>query len=142
MTSIHFYTNVPDKSAWLAHLLQKLLRQHRNATVFVQSEGAANKLGEALWRHAPTGFLANVTPQSAIASVTPVVIDWQPQTIFQDDVLFNMQPQQCAFFSRFKQLVEIVGGDEVEKVSARQRYAFYRDRGYAIKHIDMLKKSI
>jgi len=40
------------------------------------------------------------------------------------------------FFSRFRYLVELVGNDEDDKVAARQRYKFYRDRGYQVKSTD------
>jgi len=32
--------------------------------------------------------------------------------------------------------VELVGTDEEDKALARQRFKFYRDRGYEIKHSD------
>lgn len=142
MTSVNFYFNVPDKTLLLTQLLQKILHQHRKATVFVESESEAAALNEALWVSNKTSFLANAMPHDAFTHITPIVIDWHAKGIFQDDVLVNFQARQITFFSRFKQLIEIVGMDEVDKVMARQRFAFYRDRGYEIKRIDMLKKSI
>lgn len=142
MTSVSFYFNVPDKSILLAQLLQKALSQHRKATVFVENADLANGLSASLWQQNQPFFLANALATDANASITPIVIDWQPHTVFQDDILFNFQPSQLTFFSRFKQLVEMVGLDEEDKSAARQRFSFYRDRGYEIKHVDMLKKSI
>ncbi|RDJ93817.1 DNA polymerase III subunit chi, partial [Lacticaseibacillus rhamnosus] len=37
------------------------------------------------------------------------------------------------FFSRFQRLVEIVGTDASDRQAARERYRFYRDRGYEIR---------
>jgi DNA polymerase III subunit chi len=142
MTSVSFYFNVPDKTVLLAQLLQKALGQHRKATIFVENADMASSLAAMLWQQTQPVFLANALASDALASVTPVVIDWQPHTVFQDDILINYQPSQLTFFSRFKQLIEVVGMDETDKATARQRFLFYRDRGYDIKHVDMLKKSI
>jgi DNA polymerase III subunit chi len=142
MTSVSFYFNVPDKHVLLAQLLQKALHQHRKATVFVESEQVATELTKILWSGDDASFLANAVAHDAHANVTPIIIDWQAHSVFQDDVLVNFQSKQLTFFSRFKQLIELVGLDEADKAEARQRFAFYRDRGYAIKPVDMLKKSI
>ena len=48
------------------------------------------------------------------------------------DVLINLTPAVPLFFSRFARVAEIVGQDEDSKLSARERFRFYRDRGYAL----------
>jgi len=50
--------------------------------------------------------------------------------------LINLSQKQLTAFSRFRQLIELVGVEEQDKILARQRYKFYRDRGYEIKHFD------
>jgi DNA polymerase-3 subunit chi len=57
--------------------------------------------------------------------------------LLQDDVLINLQAQHPPFFSRFRHLIEIVSMDEADKVAARVRFKFYKDRGYAIKTTDV-----
>jgi len=39
-------------------------------------------------------------------------------------------------FARFERLVEIVGTDEDNKALARQRYKFYKERGYPLNTFD------
>ncbi|MGV3582731.1 MAG: DNA polymerase III subunit chi [Methylophilus sp.] len=141
MTRVSFYTNVDHKSALVSHLVLKALNQKRQVTIFTQ-EVDASRISDQLWMHDQSSYMANVLATDALASVTPVVIDWQMSTIFQDDVLINLQESQPTFFSRFRHLIEIVGLDEHDKATARMRYSFYRDRGYEIKHVDMLKQSI
>jgi DNA polymerase-3 subunit chi len=55
----------------------------------------------------------------------------------QDDVLINLQAQHPPFFSRFRHLIELVGAEESDKIAARARFKFYRDRGYTIKSTDV-----
>ena len=57
-------------------------------------------------------------------------------SLLQDDMLINLTQAEPSFFSRFTHLVELVSADEQDKVAARKRYTFYRDRGYEIKSIN------
>jgi len=140
MTRVSFYSNVDDKLALVSHLVEKALHQRRQVTIFTAKEEAALQVSDTLWSNNKSSYLNNVLADDVLASVTPVIVDWQVSTIFQDDLLINLQDQQPTFFSRFRHLVEIVGQEVQDKVLARKRYSFYRDCGYEIKHIDMLKK--
>lgn len=142
MTSIGFYFNVADKPLLVNQLVQKALRQHRQVTLFTVDETAAQVLSEQLWQFEPGAYNANVLAYHPLAKVTPVLVEWQVQRVQQDDLLINLQPTQLTVFSRFKHLFELVGVEEDDKAQARKRFAFYRDRGYDIKSVDMLKKSI
>jgi DNA polymerase-3 subunit chi len=57
--------------------------------------------------------------------------------LVHDEVLVNLREQWPACFSRFLRLVEIVGRDEADRQAARERFRFYRDRGYEIRHHDL-----
>jgi DNA polymerase-3 subunit chi len=50
--------------------------------------------------------------------------------------LINLDDEWPPFFSRFERLVEIVGTEEDNKVKARARYKFYKDRGYPLQTFD------
>ena len=141
MTRIDFYTNVADKAGLTASLLSDALQKKRQATLHVENEAAGSQLSDYFWQNINTSFLPNVLENHALAAKTPFVIDWQGTQLLQDDMLINLQEKQPLFFSRFKQLVEIVGLDETEIISARERFKFYRDRGYEIKHMDFAKQA-
>jgi DNA polymerase III subunit chi len=142
MTRVSFYSNVDDKLALVTYLVEKALNQKHQVTIFTSEEQAAMQTSDALWLNDKASYLNNVLANDPLALVTPVVIDWQAGTIFQDDLLINLQANQPTFFSRFRHLIEIVSQEAQDKALARKRYSFYRDCGYEIKHIDMLKKSI
>ena len=55
------------------------------------------------------------------------------------DVLVNLDGNLPPAFSRFERLLEIVGTDEADRGPARERFKFYRDRGYAIAAHDLSK---
>jgi len=56
-------------------------------------------------------------------------------------VLLNLRPEWPPFFSRFQRLIEIVSLDEQDRADARERFRFYRDRGYEIRTHDLSKNS-
>ncbi len=142
MTSVDFYFNVEDKSKLVNHLVQSALNKRRQVTIFTQDEQSAQRVSADLWQTEMTSFVPNVLANHFLAHSTPVVVNWQADMISQDDLLINLQSAQLVFFARFNRMLEIVGPDEVDKSEARKRYAFYRDRGYEIKPVDMFKKSI
>ncbi|PCI62272.1 MAG: DNA polymerase III subunit chi [Methylophilaceae bacterium] len=136
MTRVIFYSNLTDKQVALQTLVQQALAKKHVVTVMVESELQARDYGKALWQSNETNFLPNVLAPDALANETPVVLDWQENQLCQDDILINLSQKQLTTFSRFRQLIELVGLDESDKVLARQRYKFYRDRGYEIRHFD------
>jgi DNA polymerase-3 subunit chi len=49
------------------------------------------------------------------------------------DLLINLADEVPLFFSRFDRVAEIVSGENADRDLARDRYRFYRDRGYSLK---------
>lgn len=145
MTRIEFYSNVADKKLLLLSLTEKALAKHRQVTVFTEDVQTAADVSTCLWQHQPASFLPNALSSSAHAVKTPIIIACktnaagQMDSVSQDEILINLTAQEPPFFSRFTQLIEMVGEDESDKLNARQRYKFYRDRGYEIQHIDHAK---
>jgi DNA polymerase-3 subunit chi len=136
MTRIDFYFNVTDKQQATLEIVQSALYKRRQVTIFAKDENMASDLSVNLWQNKPEIFLPNVLENHEVAEQTPVVIYWQEKALLQDDMLINLASIELGFFSRFTQLVELVGDNESDKVAARARFKFYRDRGYEIKSID------
>ena len=134
MTRIDFYTNVLDKNAQLLSLLKPALERRHQVTLMAENEEDANSWSNSIWQTSQVDFLPNVLATDALADQTQIIIDWQEKNLNQDDILINLTQRQLVCFSRFRQMIELVGRDEAEKVAARSRFKFYRDRGYDIKH--------
>lgn len=136
MTRVEFYFNVADKLAKSAELCEKAVNKGRQLTLLTQDEQMNTALQQYLWQHSATSFLAIAKATEAHVAFSAIVLDCSGENLQQDDILINLQRQQPPFFSRFRHLVEIVGKDEEDRLSARQRFKFYKDRGYAIKATD------
>jgi DNA polymerase III subunit chi len=134
MTRIDFYFNVANKPQLLAELVQAALSKRRQVTVLADNEEKASAISASLWQHEATSFIPNVLVSDGLATQTPIIVHWQHSALLQDDMLINLTDAEPSFFSRFTHLVELVSEDEQDKVAARARYKFYRDRGYEIKN--------
>lgn len=139
MTRIEFYVNVPDKLRKVAELSEHIAGRGRQLMVYMPDAETLSRLDGVLWTHLQTGFLPHCRSDDPLAEVTPIIIDWRSEPLVHDDVLINLRTEHPPFFSRFLRLIELVGTDEADKVEARNRYRFYRDRGYEIKSIDVLE---
>lgn len=141
MTRVEFFFNVENKFQKLAELSEKAIAKNVKLMVLAQTDASATEIAQYLWS-LPQQFLPNHFVSHPLAAETPLVVDWQGEKLLHDEVLINLQHPQPLFFSRFRRLIEIVGMDEADKINARLRYKFYRDRGYEIKSYDATGKAI
>jgi DNA polymerase-3 subunit chi len=68
-----------------------------------------------------------------LASETPIWVDHVAEHPGPAGVLINLQSSPPSFFSRFERLAEIVGLEEADVAAGRERYRFYRERGYELR---------
>jgi DNA polymerase III subunit chi len=139
MTRIDFYFNVSNKQKLLAQLIETAIAKHRQVAVLAPDGEMAKCISDYLWQEDPTSFLPNTQVNHLHAARSPVVIGSQADSFMLDDMLINLTVTEPVIFSRFIQLVELVSNDEDDKLTARARYKFYRDRGYEIKNINHAK---
>ena len=72
-------------------------------------------------------------PSSNRPPLEPVLIGLsQPPAEGRWDVLINLAPAVPEFFSRYERVAEVVDANAVRREQSRERYRFYRDRGYPL----------
>ena len=133
MTSIDFYTHVVDRLEVAAKLVAKAFAQHGRVRVLTPDAATTDALDRWLWLKPPIGFLPHCRVDSALASETPIWIDHADVHSGPAAVLINLQLAPPSFFSRFERLAEIVGIDDADTAAGRERYRFYRERGYELR---------
>ncbi|HTS23808.1 MAG TPA: DNA polymerase III subunit chi [Casimicrobiaceae bacterium] len=133
MTSIDFYTHVADRLEVAARLVAKAFSQHGSVRVLTSDPATTATLDRALWLRPPTAFLPHCRLDSALAAETPILVDHAPEHAGPAVVLINLHPQPPSFFSRFERLAEIVGLDAADVEAGRERYRYYRERGYELR---------
>lgn len=137
MTQIDFYTQAEDRLHTACRLTAKARSRGLRVTLFCPDRETAARLDRMLWAVPATGFLPHCGPADPLAPVTPVLIDSTGDTHAHDEMLINLHTEWPAFFSRYQRLAEIVSSDDADRARARERYKFYRDRGYAIRTHDL-----
>ena len=137
MTQIDFYTNVADKLGTACRIVAKGYSLKRRIIVFCPDPETAQRIDRLLWTTPATGFIPHCAPSDALAPVTPVIVDHAGAEPVHDQVLLNLRAEWPPFFGRFERLIEIVSVDDEDRRQARERYKFYRDRGYEIRTHDL-----
>ena len=100
-----------------------------------------HRFDRLLWMAPATGFVPHCAPEDPLAGETPVIVDCQGDKLLHDEVLINLRPEWPPFFGRFQRLIEIVTREDGDRTMARERFRFYRDRGYEIRTHDLSKTS-
>jgi DNA polymerase-3 subunit chi len=139
MTQIDFYTHVEDKLKTACVLAGKAYGRGLKVTVFCPDPDTAQRLDRMLWTSPPTGFVPHRAPDDPLAAETPVIVDSRGDRLLHDEVLINLRAEWPPFFGRFQRLIEIVSLEDGDRASARDRFRFYRDRGYEIRSHDLSK---
>lgn len=141
MTQIDFYFNAPD----LLRVAQKLIAKALLAAPWVVvacDEAELAAFDGYLWGFEPTAFVPHALASDPSAAHAPVLLvtaaDEVPRSHY--GLLINIGSQIHPLASRFTRVLELVGEGEPSKIAARQRYAYYKQRGYPMKTVDLAKK--
>lgn len=137
MTRVDFHFNAPDKIAYGCRLVRKAYRAKHPVLVWCDDESRLDAFDRLLWSDSPTDFVPHVRADSALAPRTPILLAHETADTDAHDVLVNLGRITPPMFARFERLIEIVGTDEDDRIAARERWRFYRDRGYPMTRHDV-----
>jgi DNA polymerase-3 subunit chi len=137
LTQVFFYHGASDKIAAACALLGGAYAKKKPMLVFAPEKAIANSVDRMLWTHPALGFVPHCQADSPLAAETPIVITDSLDSVPQDERLMNLSQVVPPGFSRFQNLIEVVGQDEEERSAARDRVKFYKDRGYEVRYFDL-----
>ncbi|TCJ19538.1 DNA polymerase III subunit chi [Parasulfuritortus cantonensis] len=140
MTRVDFYFNAHDRIEVARRLAAKVLQSGQRALLYVSDPALAAELDSGLWTQDKLSFLPHVRCGHPLAAETPLLIGTDPAALASHDVLINLDNACPTCFSRFERLLEVVSTDPADRDPARERYRFYRDRGYAIENHDLARR--
>lgn len=141
MTKIDFYSGVSDKLLTACQLSHKAIQNDLRVLLHTPDAASADALNQLLWQHPAVAFIPHCLCSDAAAADMPVIISHQPEPFPHSEVLISLHASCLPFFSRFKRVIEIVSLDAEDARLGRERFGFYRDRGYEIRHFDLSKKT-
>ena len=139
MTQIDFHVNAPDKLGYACRLARKGYLGGSRMVFYADDAAWLARFDQALWTFSALDFIPHCHVRDALASQTPILLTGAAdiERSAHHDVLVNLDRLQPDVFSRFERLVEVVGADDADLEAGRQRYKFYRDRGYPLVRHDL-----
>jgi DNA polymerase III subunit chi len=139
MTRIDFHLNVENHLQYTCRLIRKAFSQGMKVVCFGTNIRLLEELDDLLWTFSEDDFLPHVMTGHPEIHNTPIILTNQVEDISHYDLLINLDNYCPPFFARFDRLIEIVGIDETNKKLARDRYRFYKERGYPLNTFDRSK---
>lgn len=139
MTRVDFYV-LPDvdleaRLRFTCRLAHKAVANGQRVHVHVTDADAGRDLDALMWAYPDNRFLPHGVGGDPSARNAPVVIDHRDPDDSGDQLLINLGTAIPPFFGRFERVAEIVVQQLREQ--GRDRYKYYRDRGYPLFHHDL-----
>jgi len=131
LTHIEFIFNVIDKTKLAIDLTEQLIRRNRSALIYFKDQSAIDDFSLALLEKEL--FMPHLIEENAFLNKLSLT---QSKLDLMDDTLINFTSKEIQGFSRYLKMYELVGHDDEDKNSARERYRFYKDCGYQVDSID------
>lgn len=137
MTEVFFYILGEDAGESPEHfacrLTEKAHGKGHRVYLHMPDQARVDAMDRLLWQFRQGSFVPHGRADALADDddITPVVVGaGVPPTHF-DDISINIDGEVGDFFSRFARHNEIVGPQGM--AAARNRYRFFKDRGYALK---------
>ena len=137
MTVIDFYTRCTDRFEIASRLVTKAWTEYGSVRVLTDGEEGTAAFGRFLWLWPATGFLPHCRLGSPLAAETPILVDHGLQHEGPAAVLINLHPAPPPFFGRFERMAEVVGADDDSASAGRERWKYYKARGYEVRAHDL-----
>lgn len=136
MTRVDFYvleTSVPEaRDKMVCRLTEKAYALDHTIYIHTESPEQARHYDQLLWTFRDRSFIPHQLHDETTSETCPVVIGHNHEPESHSQVLINTGNEVPLFFSRFERVAEIVTQDEQQKEQARERFKFYRERGYEL----------
>lgn len=137
MTRVDFYilpdTDEDRRQVYLCRLVDKAYRLGHHVWIHVPEASRAAALDDRLWSFNQGSFLPHERAGDDDADPDcPVVLGGPGEPDGARALLVNEDHEVPPFFARFERVAEVVNQDDETRRRGRERYAFYRDRGYEL----------
>jgi DNA polymerase-3 subunit chi len=139
VTQVDFYileSESDDARLQLAcKIVDKATQLDHHVFIHSTSDDEARQLDDLLWTFSQGSFIPHrvVRGEPGEPPLEAVLIGVnQPPSPGRWDVLINLAASVPEFFSRYERVAEVVDANAIRREQSRERYRFYRDRGYKL----------
>lgn len=133
MTKVDFYIlNADSPEHTACKLVEKAFSLGHRIYVHTESEAQAKRVDDMLWTYRAGSFIPHQHYQPGQEQHSPVQVGSHESPEIDSDVLINLATEVPLFFSRFQRVAELIGNEDETRKLGRERYRFYKDRGYPL----------
>jgi DNA polymerase-3 subunit chi len=136
MTQVDFYILQDGQPGVLpmftCRLTEKAFKQGHQVYINTESSEQLQQLDDLLWTFRDGSFLPHSVFAAGASDNPPILLGHAVDPDGPSDVLVNLSSEVPSFFSHFSRVAELVSGDATQLDAARERYRFYKDRGYTL----------
>ena len=139
MTQVDFYIikdRNPDARLTVAcRIAEKAMQKQHQVLINTASKAESKRLDELLWTFSQGSFVPHRVIEADADQSGPetVLIGCGTEPAGETwDLLINLASDVPEFFSRYQRVAELVDGDEQRRQEGRERFRYYRDRGYEL----------
>jgi DNA polymerase-3 subunit chi len=141
MTQVDFHFNAPEKLPYVCRLLRKASGQGRRVGVLADQD-TSHLLNQLLWNLNASDFVTHcwITDSPSLIEHSSVIFasNWADLTkLLSMDVFLNLNDLPPPQFDDIARLIEVVGPEERDKSSARERWKHYSQLGFQINRFDL-----
>jgi len=141
MTRVDFYVlpnaDPAQRPLLACKLADKAYGQGLKVYIHTASESDSQQLDELLWTFRDGSFLPHAIHSAVNGEPPPILLghDHEPtgHPTSHTDVLINLGTDIPRFFGRFERVAELVDQRTELLTQSRERYRYYRERGYELK---------
>jgi DNA polymerase-3 subunit chi len=146
MLQVDFHFNAPEKWPYVCRLLRKISSQGKRTGV-CGSEADLHALHLSLWQLNPSDFVPHCwhTDSASMVGRSSIILatDWPALVACANlQVGLNLNAEAPSDLGGVTRLVEVVGPDETDKVSARMRWKHYTQLGFTINRHDLSAQTV
>ena len=140
MTEINFYVCKTDtlrgRLLLACRLVEKALECNWHVHIHTDSFRTTKQMDELLWTWNETSFIPHTTQiTDDTQEAVTIANDYEP--IKNCDYLINLSNQRPDFFSHYEKMAEIIDKTGTILTAGRERYSFYKNRGYTLKYYQL-----
>jgi DNA polymerase III subunit chi len=120
------------RQRFACHLARKAHGLGQRVHIHTPDVQSTQEMDRLLWTFEDTAFLPHGTDVDDPDS--PITVHEAASPADRCDVLINLAPEVPEYFGRFERIADVVAGDEASRVRGRERYRFFKERGYPLEH--------
>ncbi len=136
MTRVDFYILDGDSGDLLQRFACRLVDKawQKGLRCFINAADASQAAGldDLMWTFRDVSFIPHAAAGSGASDRLVVVIGSGEEPPDERDLLINLGDEVPPYFSRFERVAEIIDGDARRRDTGRERFRYYRDRGYPL----------